>query len=498
VRFRKVLIANRGEIAVRVIRALREAGIVSVVVYSDADRDALHTRMADEAAHIGASPSTESYLDIEKVIHAAREHGVDAIHPGYGFLSENARFAAACENAGVTFIGPSPASIRNMGSKTQARRIARDAGAPIIPGTREGVDDIGEIRRIACDIGFPVMVKAAAGGGGKGMRRVESETELDAALRDASSEAARAFGDGAVYLEKLLLRPRHVEVQVLADRFGNTIHLGERECSIQRRHQKVIEECPSPLVMRTPGLREAMGNAAVRIALAAGYFNAGTIEFLVDQDGAFYFLEMNTRLQVEHAVTEMVTGVDIVDWQLRIAAGEKLALKQDDIRWTGSAIQCRLYAEDPDNDFFPSPGKIDGFNMPSGPGIRVDSGAYDGWTVPIDYDPLIAKIIAWAPSREAAVDRMTRAVAEAFVGGIKTNVSFFRSLLADEKFRAAEIHTAFIDDFLARRQPLPDDPELEVVAALVAALRGQDKRTTIAPSATRSRWLSAGRDQLLR
>jgi acetyl-CoA carboxylase, biotin carboxylase subunit len=498
VRFRKVLVANRGEIAVRVIRALREAGIASVAVYSDADRAALHTRMADEAAHIGPSPSSESYLNIDRVLQAARDYGADAVHPGYGFLSENADFAAACADAGIIFIGPPADSIRSMGSKTQARTIARSAGAPIVPGTPEGVTDAAEIYRIACEIGFPVMVKAAAGGGGKGMRRVESERELAPALRDASSEAERAFGNGDVYVEKLLVQPRHVEVQVLGDRYGNLIHLGERECSIQRRHQKVIEECPSPLVMRTAGLRNAMGDAAVKIARAAGYYNAGTIEFLMEESGAFYFLEMNTRLQVEHAVTELVTGVDLVDWQLRIAQGEPLTLKQEDIRWSGSAIECRLYAEDPGNGFFPSPGKIDGFHMPSGPGVRVDSGAYDGWVVPIDYDPLIAKIIAWAPSRAAAVERARCAVEETFAGGIKTNVPFFRRLLADERFRAAEIHTGFIDEFLARSAAPPDDPERELAAALVAAVRHQEQARAVAPAANRSRWLAAGRERLFR
>ena len=403
---RKVIVANRGEIAVRVIRALREAGIASVAVYSDADRSALHTRMADEAAHIGPAPSTESYLNIDRVIDAARKHGADAVHPGYGFLSENADFASACESAGLTFIGPSAQSIRRMGSKTSARQIAAAAGAPIVPGTTAGVSEPVESRRIAAEIGYPVIVKAAAGGGGKGMRRVDAEHELDAALRDASSEAERAFRSGEVYVEKLLLRPRHIEVQILGDQRGHVIHLGERECSLQRRHQKVIEECPSPLMMRTPDLRAAMGEAAVRIARAAGYYNAGTIEFLVDQDGAFYFLEMNTRLQVEHAVTELVTGIDIVQWQLRIAAGESLTIRQDDIDWRGSAIQCRVYAEDPDNGFFPSPGRIEGLRLPDGPGVRVDSGAYDGWTVPIEYDPLIAKIIAWAETRDLAIDRM--------------------------------------------------------------------------------------------
>jgi acetyl-CoA carboxylase biotin carboxylase subunit len=498
--FRKVLVANRGEIAVRVIRALREAGIASVAVYSDADKTALHTRMADEAAHIGASPSIESYLNIERVLNAARHHGADAIHPGYGFLSENAEFADACAAAGLVFIGPSGESIRRMGSKTYARQIARQAGAPIVPGTVEGISDPSEVRTVAKQIGYPVMVKAAAGGGGKGMRRVDSEADLEAALRDASSEAERAFGSGEVYIEKLIVRPRHVEIQVLGDSYGSLIHLGERECSLQRRHQKVLEECPSPFVSSHPELRSIMGQVAVKIARAADYHNAGTLEFLVDESGSFYFLEMNTRLQVEHAVTEMVTGIDIVQWQLRIAAGQLLKLRQEDVAWRGSAIQCRLYAEDPDNAFFPSPGTITGFHVPLGPGLRIDSGAYDGWTVPVDYDPLIAKIIAWADTRDRAIECMRCAMEETFVGGIKTNAGLFRRLLADTEFRAGQIHTGFLPEFLART-PVPQiDREHEQIAALVAAIRGREKRTAARPvtGSTASRWLAEGRARLLR
>jgi acetyl-CoA carboxylase biotin carboxylase subunit len=498
VSFRKVLVANRGEIAVRVIRALREAGIASVAMYSDTDRDALHTRMGDEAVHIGPSPSIESYLNIDRVIAAAQKHGAEAIHPGYGFLSENADFARACESAGLVFIGPSADSIRRMGSKTIARQIARDAGAPIVPGTFGGSNDPSEVKRIATGLGYPVMVKAAAGGGGKGMRRVDSERELEGALRDASSEAERAFRSGEVYVEKLIERPRHIEVQVLGDKHGKLIHLGERECSLQRRHQKVIEECPSPFVMRTSGLRERMGEAAVKIARAAGYYNAGTIEFLVDQSGAFYFLEMNTRLQVEHAVTELATGIDIVGWQLRIAAGERLTIDQDDVKLRGWAIQCRVYAEDPENGFFPSPGRIDRLRLPDGPGIRVDSGAYEGWTVPIEYDPLIAKIIAWSETRDAAIDRMRRVVAETFIGGIKTSIGFFRRILADEQFKAGDIHTGFIEEFLRRPASPIVNGDLERVAALVAAVRGQQKRVTSWPARRSSRWLSEGRSELLR
>jgi acetyl-CoA carboxylase biotin carboxylase subunit len=385
-----------------------------------------------------------------------------------------------------------------MGSKTMARRIAREAGAPIVPGTSGDVNDSSELKRTASELGYPVMVKAAAGGGGKGMRRVNTEQGLEAALRDASSEAERAFRSSEVYIEKLIVRPRHIEVQVLGDRYGKLIHLGERECSLQRRHQKVIEECPSPLAMRIPGLRDRMGEAALKIARAAGYHNAGTVEFLVDQSGAFYFLEMNTRLQVEHAVTELVTGVDIVNWQLRIAAGEPLSLNQEDIQWRGSAIQCRVYAEDPDNGFLPSPGRIQRLRLPGGPGVRVDSGAYEGWMVPIEYDPLLAKIIARAETREAAIAKMRCAVAETFIGGIKTSVGFFRRLLEDQQFRAGDIHTGFIQEFLARPAAKLADGDVERVAALVAAVRAREKPATSQASRVQSRWLSEGRDGLLR
>src|SRR6266446_1031221 len=422
--FRKILIANRGEIAVRIIRALREMGIRSVAVYSDADRSALHVRMADEAEHIGPSPSHESYLRIDRILKAARGHGAEAIHPGYGFLSENAEFAATCESAGVVFIGPSSDSIRSMGSKTAARRLAQSAGVPVVPGTETGVTNLDDAKNIACQCGYPVMLKAAAGGGGKGMRRVDSDAGLESALRDASSEADRAFGSSEVYVEKLIVNPRHIEIQILGDRHGNLLSLGERECSIQRRHQKVMEECPSPLVAAHPEMRRRMGDAAVRAAKAAGYYNAGTVEFLVDADRNFYFLEMNTRLQVEHPVTELVTGLDLVKLQIRIAAGEALGLAQENIEWQGAAIECRVYAEDPDRNFLPSPGKITSLAEPSGPGIRLDSGVYEGFAVPIDYDPLLAKLAAWAGTRGEAIARMSRALGEYHVVGIRTNLAF--------------------------------------------------------------------------
>lgn len=498
---RKVLVANRGEIAVRIIRALREAGIPSVAVYSDADRASLHVRMADEAAHLGPSPSSESYLRIEKLIAAAKRHAADSVHPGYGFLSENADFADACSSAGLVFIGPSGESIRRLGSKTSARELAKAAGVPVLPGTLSGVKTCEEAESVAQSIGFPVMLKAAAGGGGKGMRRVDTLADLGSSLRDASSEAERAFGNGEVYIEKLIDKPRHIEIQIIGDRHGKLIHLGERECSIQRRHQKVIEECPSPFVLRHPELRQQMGAHAVKVAGAAGYFNAGTVEFLVDSStGAYYFLEMNTRLQVEHPVTELVTGLDLVQLQLRVAAGEQLALKQEDVVWTGAAIECRLGAEDPDNQFFPSPGRITDLAMPSGPGIRLDSGIYKGWTVPMEYDPLLAKLAVWGPDREAATVRMLRALEETRIGGIRNNVSFFRDILRDPQFAAGELHTGFIAEFLERRRPSDSDADTELAHILAAIAESTKTKTaaTSAAAASSSEWLREGRARLLR
>ncbi len=496
--FRKVLVANRGEIAVRVIRTLREMGISSVAVFSDADRASLHVRMADEAAPIGPALSAESYLRIDRILDAARRHGAEAIHPGYGFLSENAGFAAACEDAGIVFIGPSAASIRAMGSKTAARQTAIAGGAPVVPGTDRSVT-FEEARSFAAAHGYPVLLKAVAGGGGKGMRRVDRESELESAFRDAASEAERAFRNAELYVEKLIERPRHVEIQVLGDRYGHMIHLGERECSIQRRHQKVVEECPSPLVAQHPEMRHAMGEAAVRAAGAAGYYNAGTVEFLVDQDRRFYFLEMNTRLQVEHPITELATGVDLVRLQLEIAAGAPLALRQDDVRWSGSAIECRIYAEDPYNNFLPSPGRLTRLAQPLGPGIRLDGCVYEGWTVPMEYDPLLAKLAVWAGTREMAIGRMIRALREYDVGGIRTNIAFFRQILEDPEFRAGNLHTGFIEEFFARAAPPAPPPELAAAAALAAALHAAARPDPAPPpTASASRWLDAGRNDLLR
>jgi acetyl-CoA carboxylase biotin carboxylase subunit len=493
--FRKILIANRGEIAVRLIRACRDLGISPVAVYSEADRQALHVRLADEAYFIGESPAAQSYLVAEKIIDAARKSGAEAIHPGYGFLSERGSFARAVEDAGITFIGPSPSSIELMGDKTSARIAARKAGAPIVPGTTKPLTDEADARKLASEIGYPVLLKASAGGGGKGMRTVRSAEEMSTAFSMAGAEALSAFGDPSVYLEKLIERPRHIEIQIIADRHGNMVHLGERECSLQRRHQKVIEECPASF--NDPDLRERMGTAAIKIARAAGYYNAGTIEFLVDREKSFYFLEMNTRLQVEHPVTELVTGVDLVREQIRIAAGEKLAYQQRDVRWEGSAIECRIYAEDPDQNFMPSPGKITRLKTPAGPGVRDDSGVYEGWEVPIFYDPMISKLATWGATRAEAISRMKRALREYQVGGIHTTIPFFEDVLEDDEFKCGEIDTGYVGRFLERKKIAAVDGEItdqHIVAAIVAAQNFAHKstRNDVAVKST-SRWKTAGR-----
>jgi acetyl-CoA carboxylase biotin carboxylase subunit len=506
--FRKVLIANRGEIAVRIVRALREMNICSVAVFSDVDRTALHVRMADEAEHIGPAPSSESYLRIDRILDAAKKHGANAIHPGYGFLSENADFAVACEAAGIVFIGPRPDSIRRLGSKTAARTLAKEAHVLTVPGSEEPAKDLEAARRLARELVYPVLIKASAGGGGKGMRRVDEESELDAAIREASSEAERSFRNGEVYIEKLIDKPRHIEIQIAGDRHGNLVHLGERECSLQRRHQKIVEECPSPLIAGRPEMREAMGQAALRIARAVGYTSLGTVEFLADAQGAFYFLEVNTRLQVEHPVTELVTGYDLVRLQLQIAGGEKLPFQQDDIRWRGSAMECRICAEDTENNFFPSPGKIVQLREPSGPGVRLDSGVYPGWNVPIDYDPLLAKLVVWDEDRDSTIRRMLRALNEYSITGVETNLVLFREIMDDPVFQKGWLHTGFVADFFARRKRKPEAaPELELAAALAAAAAhskngGAESRNQRAESGSQkaegSRWLTGGRGSLLR
>lgn len=497
--FRKVLVANRGEIAVRVIRACREMGIPTVAVYSEADRGALHVRMADEAYGIGPAPSRESYLVIERLIDAAKRSKAEAVHPGYGFLAENAAFAKACADARITFIGPSPESIALMGSKVESRRAAAQHGVEVVPGTLDPIGSDEEARRIASSIGYPIMLKASAGGGGKGLRLARSENEMESALRDTRSEALAAFGDAAIYIEKFVEKPRHIEFQVLADHRGNAIHVGERECTIQRRHQKVIEECPSPIM--DPDLRDRMGEAALKVIKAANYYNAGTVEFLVDRNRRFYFLEMNTRLQVEHPVTEMVTGIDLVKAQIRIAAGEKLPLRQEDIMLRGSAIECRIYAEDPVNNFFPSPGKITLLRTPSGPGIRDDSGVYECWTVPIDYDPLISKLVAWGAARNEAIERMKRALREYHVEGIKTNISFFIEVLNHPDFKKGDFDTSFIDRWLENRNTEPEISVIERDFAVLAAALYHSERSAAGPEAAKpveSRWKTWGRMRGLR
>ncbi len=505
--FKKILIANRGEIAVRVIRACREMGIASVAVYSDVDRASLHVRHADEAYPIGAAASSESYLNIEKILDVAKRSGADAIHPGYGFLSEHAQFAQACADAGLKFIGPTAAAMRAMGSKTKARQAMERAGVPFVPGTSQGLESLGQAEEVAARIGYPVMLKAAAGGGGKGMRLVHAREELRAALEAARSEAERAFGDNEVYIEKAIVNPRHIEMQVLADEHGNTVYLGERECSLQRRHQKVLEEAPSPVV--NADMRRRMGEVSVRVARAAGYTNAGTVEFLVDEQKNFYFLEMNTRLQVEHPVTELVTGFDLVQLQVRIAAEEKLPFTQDEISIRGHAIECRIYAEDPENNYMPSPGKIAPLLEPAGPGIRVDSGIYEGWNVPMDYDPLLAKLIGYGESREQAIGRLSRAIGEYFVGGIKTNLGLFRRILANAEFRAAKFDTGFLDRVTQHTEHSPTDTHTAEVAAIAAgmfaALGGTSMETPAAVNGPAnaqgqpaSNWKTAGRNEALR
>ena len=503
--FKKILIANRGEIAVRVIRACREMGIATVAVYSDVDRASLHVRKADEAYHIGPAQASESYLRVDKILDVARRSGAEAIHPGYGFLSENATFAAACADAGVKFIGPTPASMEMMGSKTRARQEMETARVPLVPGTSRGLASPEEAERVAERIGYPVMLKAAAGGGGKGMRLVHTRDQLRSALEGAQSEAQRSFGDSEIYIEKAIVNPRHIEMQVLADEDGNAVWLGERECSIQRRHQKVLEESPSPIV--DAEMRRRMGEAALRVAQASHYSNAGTVEFLVDEQKNFYFLEMNTRLQVEHPITEMVTGLDLVHLQIHIAHGQKLPFTQDDVKIRGHAIECRIYAEDPDNNYFPSPGKVTLLLAPSGPGIRQDSGMYEGWTVPIDYDPLLAKLIGYGSDRQQAIMRLQRALQEYFVAGIKTNISLFQRILQDPDFQRGNLDTGYLGRLLATGKHEPSDSAAgTAIAAIAAGLfaslepgSGSSKNGSAGATTSASpNWKQKGRSEALR
>jgi acetyl-CoA carboxylase biotin carboxylase subunit len=458
--FKKVLVANRGEIAVRVFRTLREMGIRGVAVYSDADRGAPHVAAADEAVCLGDPAPAASYLNVEKLLDAARRTGAEAVHPGYGFLSENPGFARAVADAGLVFIGPPADAMERLGNKTTARRLMRDGGVPITPGMTEPDADPERLVAFAEQVGYPVLVKASMGGGGKGMRVVSDAAALREAAAMASSEALSAFGDGSIYLEKYLDRPRHVEVQVIADRFGSVVHLRERECSVQRRHQKVIEETPSPVVYE--GLRERMGHAAVAAAKAAGYVNAGTVEFLLASDGSFHFLEVNTRLQVEHPITEMITGLDLVRLQLEVAAGAPLPIHQEDVAGRGHAIECRIYAEDPEHGFAPSPGRILLAVAPEGPGVRYDSGIATGFEVPVHYDPILAKLVVHGPDRPAAIARMLRALEGCVVLGVRTPVDFLMDVLRSDEFAAGRTHTRFLEDHFADWKPAPADARLAV------------------------------------
>jgi acetyl-CoA carboxylase, biotin carboxylase subunit len=494
----KVLIANRGEIAVRVIRACRELGYPTVAVYSEPDRAAMHVTYADQAMPIGAAPSRESYLRIDRILDAAKKSGAEAVHPGYGFLAENAEFARACRDAGLLFIGPSPESIDAMGSKTESRQRMKAAGVPVVPGLTEAVKSFDEIEAFAREAGFPIMIKASAGGGGKGMRLVEREEDLRQSYERVTSEAESFFGDGSVYAEKFVASPRHIEVQVLGDQHGNIVHVGERECTLQRRHQKVVEECPSPVV--DAALREELGAMAVKAAAAVNYYSAGTIECLMGPDKQFYFLEMNTRLQVEHPVTEMVWNIDLVKEQLHIAQGGKLRVRQEDLRPQGHAIECRVYAESPARKFAPSPGLIRYLNLPQGPGIRNDNGVYEGYTVPVFYDPMLSKLIAHGKSREEAIARMRRALQEYRVDGIETTIPFFSAIMDNADYQAANFDTGFIDRLLPQIDFTDSVPAEHEDAALAAAaiLAFEESQNVKLPEETASRWRDLGRLDALR
>ena len=501
----KVLVANRGEIAVRVIRACREMGLGAVAVYSDCDRDALHVRLADAAVAIGPSPARDSYLRIDAIIDAARRTGASLIHPGYGFLAENEDFAQACVDAGLTFVGPSPQAIALMGSKTAARQAAQKAGVPVVPGTESPFSDDApddEIVATAARIGYPLVVKAVSGGGGKGMRTVAAPGDLLAAVRTARSEAGSAFGDSAVYLERRLLHPRHIEIQLMGDHHGTVIPFVERECSIQRRHQKVVEESPS-LALDTD-TRHRMAECAARVAKTVGYTNAGTIEFLLDQDGQFYFLEMNTRLQVEHPVTEMVTGIDLVHWQLRIAQGAKLDIAPERaLTPIAHAIECRIYAEDPDAGFLPAPGRVRALSVPGGPGVRDDRGVASGFEIPVFYDSMISKLIVWDADRPRAIARLTRALDEYRVVGVKTTLPFFRWLVGQPEFAAGQFDTTYLDRLLAERRGTPfvtptgaDEDDVAIAAAIATWMRSH--RASAAPAGESRAWRRAARTEGLR
>jgi acetyl-CoA carboxylase biotin carboxylase subunit len=494
----KVLIANRGEIAVRVIRACRELGYPTVAVYSDPDRAALHVTYADQAMPIGPAPSRESYLRIDRILEAAKKTGAEAIHPGYGFLAENADFARACRDAGIIFIGPSPESIDAMGSKTESRQRMNAAGVPVVPGLTEAVKSFDEIAAFASDAGFPIMIKASAGGGGKGLRFVEREEDLKQSFERVTSEAQSFFGDASVYAEKFVPKPRHIEVQVLGDQHGNLVYVGERECTLQRRHQKVVEECPSPVV--DDDLRARLGEMAVRAAAAVNYYSTGTIECLMGPDKEFYFLEMNTRLQVEHPVTEEVWGVDLVKEQLRVARGEKLSVRQEQLKRNGHAIEVRIYAEDPTRNFAPSPGLIRYLNLPQGPGVRNDNGVYAGYTVPVYYDPMLSKLICHAATRAEAIARMRRALTEYRVEGIETTIPFFLYLMEHPDFQTAKFDTGFIDRLLPdlNLERSSGNGHVDAAIAAAAVMAFEESQRVRLPESGDSPWKAAGRAESLR
>ncbi len=489
----KILVANRGEIALRIMRSAREMGVKTVAVYSEADRSALHVRYADEAVLIGPPPSSESYLQMEKIIHAAKETGADAIHPGYGFLSENESFAQLVENEGLIFIGPSPAAIALMGSKLAAKAAVAKFNVPLVPGTSEPIGRLEEAKRVANEIGYPILIKASAGGGGKGMRIVDTDAEFEEQMTRATSEAKSAFGDGSVFIEKYITKPRHIEFQVFGDQHGNVVHLFERECSIQRRHQKVVEEAPSAIL--TPEKRKAMGEAAINVATSCGYYGAGTVEFILDEHLNFYFLEMNTRLQVEHPVTEAITGMDLVKLQIRIAEGEHIPFKQEDLKMHGHAIEIRVYAEDPANNFLPDIGTLTTYKRPQGIGIRVDDGFEQGMEIPFYYDPMIAKLICHAENREAAIEKMIRAIAEYEITGLETTLGFCNFVMQHEAFRSGDFDTRFVENYFSAGvlKTNPNGIEEKIAAALACTLAAENIFVGSQKSAPQSlnKWRSA-------
>ncbi len=495
--FKKVLIANRGEIALRIMRACRELNIATVAIYSEADRNAVHVRYADEAYFIGPPPSTESYLRIDKIIDVVQKSKADAIHPGYGFLAENSKFVEACEENKIIFIGPNSKATKLLGDKTCARRIMQQAGVPIVPGTEEPIKSEKEALVVAGQIGFPVLIKAAGGGGGKGMRIVNSPEEFSQALKTAAAEASSAFGDPTIYIEKYIVKPRHIEIQILADNFGNIIHLNERECSVQRRYQKMIEEAPSPIV--TPDLRRQMGEAAIKAARAAGYNNAGTVEFLVDTNRNFYFLEVNARLQVEHPVTELVTGIDIVKEQIHIASGGKLRFDQSAISLHGAAIECRISAEDTRNNFMPSTGIIEELILPGGPGVRVETGIFEGFEVPLYYDPLVMKILTWGKDRNEAMVRMKRALNELRISGIETTRPFHQRILDDKGFFEGNYDTHFVARLLESPPEVENEYEIAAIAAAIANFKKERQTPFLTKQkSTENKWKLAGRWQVMK